>query len=93
MVNFAGEDPADDRHGHTEKEVPRDPAAPRPIDEARQERNQRAEREHQQDIRAQAVSLAAQLYLVPASEGLILPVNVFDLADEITAYITDGTKP
>jgi hypothetical protein len=46
-----------------------------------------------QDIRATALGRAAQLYSVPSSETLILPANVFELADEIAAYITDGTKP
>lgn len=46
-----------------------------------------------QDIRSQALSLSAALYSVPNAEAIILPANVFDLADSIVAYITDGTKP
>lgn len=77
----------------TATEPPRDPATPRPIDEAREQREANARTQRTQDIRAQALGLAAQLYAVPASALLILPSNVFDLADEIAAYITDGTKP
>jgi uncharacterized membrane protein len=74
----------------TTKEAPRDPAMPRPIDEARQERNQRADVQRQQDIRAQALSLAVQR--ANANEGTP-PAEVFAAADQFAAYITDGTKP
>lgn len=65
----------------TAKEPPTEPADP--------PRNPK----HFQGVRAQALTLAAALYSVPASESLVLPTNVFVLADEIVAYITDGTKP
>lgn len=71
----------------TAKEPPSQPAMPP---------TQRAEdrsRLREQEIRAQALGLAAQLYSVPYTEGLILPLNIFSLADEITAYVKDGTKP
>lgn len=72
---------------------PRDPAAPRPIDEAREQREANARVQREQDIRAQALGLAVQLYAVPDSEMMVLPANVFDLANEIATYIADGTKP
>lgn len=77
----------------TATEPPRDPATPRPIDEARKQREDRAEVQRQQDVRSTALGLAAQLYSVPMSEALILPLNVFAFADEIAAYITNGTHP
>lgn len=53
----------------------------------------RREMNRAQDIRSQALSLSAALYSVPQAEAIILPANVFDFADSIAAYITDGTKP
>lgn len=84
------------------KEPPSQPATPPDRERAKREedkaawKEQRAEEQNvvrAQEIRAEALKIATALYSVPMSEAIIAPVNVFDFADEITAYIKDGTKP
>lgn len=92
MSQHIPEDAADARHEtplKSAKEPPSQPAKPPMGEEVWAQR----ETQRAQDVRAQALRLSAALYSVPRSEVLILPANVFDLADEIAAYITDGTKP
>lgn len=69
-------------------EPPRDPATPRPIDEAREQREANARTQRTQDIRAQALGLAITRQDTQAPDRPLLV-----LADEFAAYITDGTKP
>lgn len=44
-------------------------------------------------VRATALELATQLYSAPASALLVLPANVFDLADAVARYIETGEHP
>lgn len=67
-------------------EPPRDPATPRPIDEARKQREDRAEAQREQDIRAQAINAATRIS-VPESDMFWGNVAA------IHAYIKDGTHP
>lgn len=73
----------------TNPNPPRDPAAPRPIDEAREQRDANARAQRTQDIRAQALGLAVSMHIggVPGS------ALIFEIADDLAAYIADGTKP
>lgn len=75
----------------TTKEPPRDPATPRPIDEARKERESRAEVQREQDTRATALGLALQT-IDFTGDPVPLP-EVLALANTFVAYITDGTSP
>jgi hypothetical protein len=75
-------------------EPPTEPATPpHPMDKVREQRDNARRDELVKDRRAKALELAAALYSVPASEGLILPVNVFDLSDELLTYIETGERP
>lgn len=75
----------------TTKEPPRDPATPRPIDEARKERENRAEAQREQDTRATALGLAMHT-LRPDADPVTLD-EILVLANHFVAYITDGTTP
>jgi hypothetical protein len=82
-------------------EPPSQPATPPSREAIDREAYQakKAEREQQRvnteaaDRRAKALELACSLYAVPASERLLLPVNVFALADECLRYIETGERP
>lgn len=64
-----------------------------PTDAERDQREDERRGEKAADVRATALELAVQLYSVPTSEMLILPANVFDLADELVRYIETGVHP
>lgn len=74
----------------TNPNPPRDPNAPRPIDEAREQRDANARAQRTQDIRAQALGLALT---AATMSGVVQSGQIWPFADAFTAYISDGTKP
>lgn len=94
------EQPYDGRHGYTfdpsfvmptATEPPRDPAMPRPIDEARQQRETERREELVKDRRAKALELAVRAE-VPTVTGATLR-TILETADIFLGYIETGAVP